>query len=48
MGNSVGTKSVCRQSKLFRMYESGNAVKGLLCQTNLQWDVNKKQGALSG
>ena len=30
------------------MYESGNAVKGILGQSNLQWDVNRKQGALSG
>ena len=30
------------------MYESGNAVKGILGQDNLQWDVNRKQGALTG
>jgi len=37
-----------RQSKLFRMYESGNATKALLGQGSLQWDVERKQGAYSG
>uniref|UniRef100_A0A7S2CEV2 Uncharacterized protein n=1 Tax=Octactis speculum TaxID=3111310 RepID=A0A7S2CEV2_9STRA len=47
-GNSIGTRSTIRQSKLFRMYESGNAVKGILGQDSLKWDVNRKEGALAG
>ena len=35
VGNVLGNKSACRQSKLFRMYESGNAVKGILGTANL-------------
>ena len=30
------------------MYESGNQVKGIMGQENLQWDINRKQGALEG
>ncbi|KAK3286224.1 hypothetical protein CYMTET_6208 [Cymbomonas tetramitiformis] len=48
VGNVIGTKPTTRQSKLFRMYESGNAVKGLLGQEGLQWDVTRKQGAYQG
>mmetsp|Transcript_35388 Transcript_35388/g.100576 ORF Transcript_35388/g.100576 Transcript_35388/m.100576 type:complete len:331 (+) Transcript_35388:84-1076(+) len=48
VGNSIGTRSCVRQSKLFRMYESGNATKALLGQQSLQWDVNHKEGAYSG
>lgn len=47
-GNHIGTRSTVRQTKLFRMYESGNAVKGILGQDCLQWDVSRKQGAYSG
>ena len=47
-GNSIGTKSSVRQSKYFRMYESGNQTKSILGQDNLCWDVNKKQGAYAG
>ena len=47
-GNSLGTRSCVRQSKLFRQYESGNDVKGLLGQGAIQWDVNRKQGAYDG
>ena len=47
-GNSLGTRSCVRQSKLFRQYESGNDVKGLLGQAAIQWDVNRKQGAYDG
>lgn len=47
-GNSIGTKSSIRQSKYFRMYESGNQTKAILGQDNLCWDVNKKQGAYTG
>mmetsp|Transcript_9552 Transcript_9552/g.14377 ORF Transcript_9552/g.14377 Transcript_9552/m.14377 type:complete len:452 (-) Transcript_9552:98-1453(-) len=47
-GNVIGTRSTVRQSKLFRMYESGNDVKSLLGQESLVWDTTKKQGAYSG
>jgi hypothetical protein len=48
VGNMIGTKSTVRQSKFFRMYESGNNVKSILGNDNLSWDVNKKQGAYKG
>lgn len=48
VGNHIGTKSTVRQSKLFRMYESGNATKAILGQQNLQWNVNEKEGAYNG
>jgi hypothetical protein len=47
-GNSLGNRSCVRQSKLFRMYESGNDVKSLLGTSNLCWDTTKKQGAYEG
>ena len=47
-GNIIGDKSTVRQSKLFRMYESGNEVKSILGQDCLRWDVTKKQGAYEG
>ena len=43
MGNVIGTKSSVRQSKLYRMYESGNNVKSILGQDSLCWDQGKKQ-----
>jgi len=48
LGNHIGTRSCVRQSKLFRMYESGNATKALLGQQSLQWDVDRKEGAYRG
>lgn len=48
VGNHIGTRSSVRQSKLFRMYESGNATKALLGQQSLQWDVERKEGAYKG
>eukprot|EP01043_Picozoa_sp_COSAG02_P022545 COSAG02_NODE_1175_length_14063_cov_24.197794_13_plen_216_part_01 len=48
-GNHLGTeRSVVRQSKLFRQNESGNAMKGLLGQENLNWDTERKQGVFAG
>ena len=47
-GNVIGTKSTVRQSKYFRMYESGNQTKSLLGQDCLCWNVHEKQGAYSG
>eukprot|EP00927_Polykrikos_kofoidii_P031752 TRINITY_DN2722_c1_g3_i1.p1 TRINITY_DN2722_c1_g3~~TRINITY_DN2722_c1_g3_i1.p1 ORF type:complete len:267 (-),score=23.51 TRINITY_DN2722_c1_g3_i1:271-1071(-) len=48
LGNHIGTRSSVRQSKLFRMYESGNATKALLGQDGLQWSLDKKEGAYVG
>jgi len=48
VGNHIGTRSTVRQSKLFRMYESGNAAKEILGQGTLQWNVNSKEGAYTG
>lgn len=47
-GNIIGTRSTIRQSRYFRMYESGNNMKSILGQDSLVWDVNNKQGAYSG
>eukprot|EP00930_Biecheleria_cincta_P040423 TRINITY_DN27700_c0_g1_i2.p1 TRINITY_DN27700_c0_g1~~TRINITY_DN27700_c0_g1_i2.p1 ORF type:complete len:603 (+),score=105.56 TRINITY_DN27700_c0_g1_i2:23-1810(+) len=48
MGGGAGSRSTVRQSKLFRMYESGNAAKAILGQDSLQWNVNLKEGAYHG
>ena len=48
LGNSLGTRSAVRQTKLFRMHESGNTMKALLGSPNLAWDTTKKQGAYQG
>ena len=45
LGNSLGARSCVKQTKFFRMYESGNAVKGILGTSNLCWDTTQKQGA---
>lgn len=47
-GNSLGDRSCVRQSKLYRMYESGNGVKSVLGTSHLCWDPNVKQGAYDG
>lgn len=47
-GNTLGDRSCVRQSKLYRMYESGNGVKAILGSSNLCWDPNQQQGAYSG
>lgn len=47
-GNSLGDRSCVRQSKLYRMYESGNGVKDALGSGHLAWDTNYKQGAYAG
>lgn len=47
-GNSLGDRSCVRQSKLYRMYESGNDVKAILGTAHLSWDPNQKQGAYQG
>ena len=44
-GNVLGARPCVRQSKLFRSYESGNGVKGLLGTPHLQWEENRQQGA---
>lgn len=47
-GNHIGDRSCVRQSKLYRRYESGNAVKELLGTGHLKWNENKKEGAYKG
>ena len=48
-GNSIGTRPVVRQSKLFRRHESGNAMKDILGNGGaMKWDENCMQGGYSG
>jgi len=48
-GNSIGTRPVVRQSKLFRRHESGNAMKDILGNGGaMKWDENRMQGGYSG
>jgi hypothetical protein len=47
-GNSLGDRACVRQSKLYRVHESGNDVKALLGTAHLCWDTNQKQGAYAG
>ena len=47
-GNVLGDRSSVRQSKLYRQYESGNDVKGILGTENLQWRTDKKEGVYDG
>ena len=41
-------RSCVRQSSLFRQYESGNSVKGLLGTPNLCWNTHMKEGVFTG
>eukprot|EP01035_Chromulina_nebulosa_P024171 gene24171-31417_t len=47
-GNTLGDRSCVRQSKLYRMYESGNSVKSILGTSNLCWNTDQKEGAYQG
>lgn len=47
-GNALGDRSSVRQSKLYRMYESGNDVKDILGTSHLQWSTTQKQGVYEG
>ena len=47
-GNSLGSRSCVRQSKLYRQYESGNGVKAILGCDHLCWKTNVKEGAYKG
>lgn len=47
-GNSLGDRACVRQSKLYRVHESGNNVKSLLGTSHLCWDQNQAQGAYQG
>ena len=48
-GNSLGTsKTVTRQSRLYRQNESGNQLKELWGQDHLCWEVDRKQGVFAG
>jgi hypothetical protein len=48
VGNFIGNRSSVRQSKLYRIHESGNSMKSILGKGSLSWDVNRQQGAYSG
>lgn len=47
-GNTLGDRACVRQSKLYRMHESGNDIKSILGTPHLCWDTHKKQGAYEG
>ena len=47
-GNTLGDRSCVRQSKLYRMYESGNDVKGILGTSHLEWNTKEKEGVYKG
>ena len=47
-GNKLSNRPVVRQSKLYREKESGNAMKGIFGQDNLQWDTEKQEGVFGG
>ena len=47
-GNMLGDRASVRQSRLFRQYESGNAVKSLLGTDSIVWDVDRKEGVFKG
>jgi hypothetical protein len=47
-GNTLGTRPVVRQSKLYREKESGNAMKAAMGHDSLQWDTEKLQGIFEG
>lgn len=48
VGNVIGNRSSVRQSKLYRVHESGNIMKSILGKGSLSWDVNRQQGAYTG
>eukprot|EP00758_Cryptobia_borreli_P004212 Tbor_TRINITY_DN4243_c0_g1::TRINITY_DN4243_c0_g1_i1::g.23944::m.23944 len=47
-GNVLGDRPCVRQSKLYRQQCGGNAMKEMLGQDNLKWDIEKTQGAYEG
>jgi hypothetical protein len=47
-GNTLGDRSCVRQSKLYRIRESGNDMKSLLGASNLAWKTDVKEGAYMG
>ncbi len=48
LGNTLGSRSCVRQSKLYRQYESGNDVKAILGTSHLCWRTDQKEGAYKG
>jgi len=46
--NKLVSRPVVRQSKLYREKESGNAMKGIFGQENLQWNTEQQQGVFAG
>ena len=47
-GNVIGDKPCVRQSRLYREHCGGNAMKALLGQDDLAWDLTKLEGAYKG
>lgn len=47
-GNVLGDRPCVRQSRLYREHNGGNAMKDLLGQADLKWDVDRQQGAYKG
>jgi hypothetical protein len=43
-GNSIGDRSSVRQSRLYRVHESGNSMKSILGTAHLGWDTNAQEG----
>jgi hypothetical protein len=46
--NHLGDRPCVRQSRLYREHVGGNAMKDLLGQGNLKWDLNQQEGAYKG
>ena len=47
-GNVLGDRPCVRQSRLYREHVGGNAMKDLMGQSDLKWDVTQTQGAYQG
>ena len=43
-GNTLGSRSCIRQSRLFRQYESGNDIKNIMGMSNLTWKTHESEG----
>jgi hypothetical protein len=47
-GNVLGQRPVVRQSKIYRVNESGNAMKAALGHDTLQWETERLEGVFAG
>lgn len=48
LGNVIGSRPSVRMSKLYRRYESGSAMKSILGNSHLDWNIEKNEGAYYG